>query len=54
MTWHGMTWDPGNGFPGTGQAGSGVDPDWADLGKLIRVPGGYRVLHIWPKCAKKM
>ena len=36
--------DPGNGFPGTGRAGSKVDPDRADPGKLIRVPGGYRVL----------
>ena len=37
--------DPGNGFPGTGRAGSEVDPDRADPGKLIRVPGGYRVLY---------
>ena len=37
--------DLGNGFPGTGWAGSEVDPDRADPSKLNRVPGGYRVLY---------
>ena len=32
-------------FPGTGRAGSEVDPDRADPGKLNRVPGAYRVLY---------